>query len=196
VLRVRGEIGHGHLVRAPGAFDGLAIDNLGAGPALERAQDDYGPTRNAGRTAGAGLGLNVLNLLEDRVERGGHELVRGLGLVAFDEIGLVAVAGEELREFGIGHAAEDGGISDFVAIKMKDGEHGAVARGIEELVGVPTGRERAGLRFTIAHDTAKQQIRVIEGSAMRVGNGIAKFSAFVDGTGRLRRDVAGNASGE
>jgi hypothetical protein len=33
---------------------------------------------------------------------------------------------------------------------MKDRKHGAIPRGIEELVGVPTGGERAGFRLSVA----------------------------------------------
>jgi hypothetical protein len=32
-----------NLVRAPGAFDGLAVDEFGAGPAFGRAHDEHGP---------------------------------------------------------------------------------------------------------------------------------------------------------
>ena len=41
------DLAHRHLVGAPGALDRLAVDGLGAGPALGRAQDDHRPARAA-----------------------------------------------------------------------------------------------------------------------------------------------------
>ncbi len=68
--------------------------------------------------------------------------------------------------------------------------------GIEELVGVPGGGERSGLRLAVADDTGDQQVRVVECGAVGMGEGVAQFAALVDGTGRLRCDVAGHAAGE
>ena len=55
--------------------------------------------------------LNRANFLEHRVERRRHQLVHGFRLVALDEIRIVAVAGEELRQFLIGHAASTVGFA-------------------------------------------------------------------------------------
>ena len=45
------------------------------------------------------LSLDALNLFNDRVERRRHDLVHLLGIAAFDKIGRVAVASEELLQF-------------------------------------------------------------------------------------------------
>jgi hypothetical protein len=76
---------------------------------------------------------------------------------------------------------------------MKDRQHGAIARGIEELVGVPAGGQRAGFGLAVADDAGDDQIRVVEGGAIGMGQRIAQFAAFMDRARRFRRDVAGNA---
>ena len=76
-----------------------------------------------------------------------------VGVVAFDEVGRVAVAAEERFELFVRDAGEDGGVRDFVAVEVEDGEDGAVADGIEEFVGVPGGGERAGLGLAVADDS-------------------------------------------
>ena len=42
------DFGEGDLVGAPEAFDFVAVDFFGAGPALWGAEDDHGPARAVG----------------------------------------------------------------------------------------------------------------------------------------------------
>ena len=79
---------------------------------------------------------------------------------------------------------------------MEDRQHAAVAGRVEELVAVPAGGQRAGLRFAVADDAGDDQIRIVERRAVGMAQRIAEFAAFVDAARRLRRDVAGNAAGE
>ena len=78
---------------------------------------------------------------------------------------------------------------------MKDREHRAIARGIEEFVGVPTGREGAGFRLAVADDAADDQIGIVEGGAISMCQRIAKLATFMDRAGCLRGYVAWNAVG-
>jgi len=48
---------------------------------------------------------------------------------------------------------------------MQNRQYGTVADGIEELVGMPRRRERAGLRFAIADHASDDEIRVVEHGA-------------------------------
>ena len=70
-----GGIGERHLVRAKGALDRHAIDELRTGPALGRVEHDHRPARPRGVAMLARVVLNALDLLDDRVERRGHRLV-------------------------------------------------------------------------------------------------------------------------
>ena len=63
---------------------------------------------------------------------------------------------------------------------MKDRKHRAIAGRVEEFVGVPTGGERAGLRFTITDDATDDEIRVVERGAISVCQRIAEFTTFMD----------------
>ena len=93
-------------------------------------------------------------------------------------------------------AREDGGIGDLVAVEMKDGQHGAVADGIEKFVGMPGGGERTGLGFAIAHHDGDDEVGIVEGRAEGVREAVAELAAFVDGAGSFRRAVAADAAGK
>ena len=117
-------------------------------------------------------------------------------VVALDEVRLVAVALHQGGELLARDAGEDRGVGDLVAVEVEDRQDGAIADGVEELVRVPAGRQRPGLRLAVADDRADQQVRVVERGAVRVREGVAQFTALVDGARGLRGDVARDAAGE
>ncbi len=116
--------------------------------------------------------------------------------VALDEIGRVAVAAKEVIELLMADAGEDAGVGDLVAVEMQDRQDDTVGRRIEELVGVPAGRERSGLGFAVAHDAGDDEIGIVEGRAIGVRERVAEFTAFMDGARRLGRNVARDAAGK
>ncbi|MGY4458208.1 hypothetical protein ACVWYI_002168 [Bradyrhizobium sp. LB13.1] len=79
---------------------------------------------------------------------------------------------------------------------MQDRQHRAVMGGIEELVGVPGRRERAGLGLAVANDTGDDQVGIVEGRAVGMHQRVTELAAFMDRARRFRRRVAGNAAGE
>jgi hypothetical protein len=68
---------------------------------------------------------------------------------------------------------------------MQDGQHAAIAGGIQELVAVPACGERTGFGFTVADDAGDDQVGVVEGRTERVGERVAKLAALVDRSGVL-----------
>jgi hypothetical protein len=116
--------------------------------------------------------------------------------VALDEVGLVAVALHQLGELVLRDAREEAGVGDLVAVQVQDRQHAAVARRAQELVAVPPGGERAGLRLAVSDDACDDQIGVVERRAVRVGQRITELAALVDRARRLGRDVARNAARE
>ena len=187
-----------NLVCAPEAFDLVAVDLFGAGPALGGAEDDHWPARALGGFgfAAAGPGLDVADLGDAALGDLGHGVVHQLGVVALDEVGGPAVAAEEGFELFVRDAGEDGGVCNLVAVEVKDGKDGSVADGVEELVGVPAGGERAGLGLAVADDYGDDEVGVVEGRAEAVGERVAELAALVDGAGGLRGAVASDAAGE
>ena len=63
--------------------------------------------------------------------------MHGVDVGALHEIGRPAAAAEEFLKFIVRNARQQGGIVDLVSVQMKDGEHSAIARWIQELVDVP-----------------------------------------------------------
>ena len=94
------------------------------------------------------------------------------------------------------HAGEDGGIGDFEAVEVQNGQHGTIGDGVHEFIAVPRGRQRAGLRLTIAHHAGGNEVRIIRHGTEGVGQRIAQLTALMDGAGSLRRYMTGDAAGE
>ena len=187
-------VAHRHLVGAEGSFDHFSVHHLGAGPALGRAQDDHRPRRPLAETVGPRVVLDGFDFSDNGVERGGHELVDLCGNIALHKPRFVAVAAQQRLQFIMRQAGQHGRAGDLVAVEMKDGQHGAVPNRMEEFVRVPACGQRARLGFAVANHADDQQVGIIEGGAEGVGERIAQLAAFVDGTGRFGRDVAGDAA--
>ena len=115
-------------------------------------------------------------------------------IAAFDKVRFVAVSGKQRLQFFMRDAREDGGICDFVAVKVQHRQNGPIANGIQEFVRMPGGRQRTGLCLPIAYRDCDDEIGIVECCSVRVRNGVPKFAAFVDGTGRLRCAVRTYAS--
>jgi len=178
----------------------LAVDLGRAGPALRRAHDDHGPARTLeiGVLRGIRLDLRDLveRLVEERREPGVDRQVVLVVETGLEDVRLVAVAGHESDELFFGDAREHRRVRDLVAVQVQDRQDDAVGDGIDELVGVPAGRERPGLGLAVADDGRDEQVGVVERGAVGVGERVAELAALVDRAGRLGGDVRGDAAGE
>ena len=96
----------------------------------------------------------------------------------------------------MGHAAKDGRIADLITVQVQDGQHSAIADRVQELVGLPRSRQRAGLSFTVANGAGNDQIGVIESSTKSMSDGVTQLAALIDGTRSLGCNVGGNTAGE
>ena len=192
-----------HLMGAPGVLGLLAVNLLGAGPTFGRTEHDHGIGRADHGLARGSLGLcgglDVADLVKDLLEQGGETLVNArMALVVKagnKEVRFIAHALKELGELFVGHAGEDGGVGDLVAVEVQDRQNDTVGCRIHELVGLPRGRERTGLGLAVAHHGHGQQARVVHDGAVGVAERVAELAALVDGTGRLGRKVARDAAG-
>ncbi|CAM5683211.1 hypothetical protein MAUB1S_00078 [Mycolicibacterium aubagnense] len=79
---------------------------------------------------------------------------------------------------------------------MQNGQDRTVGDRVDELVGMPTGRQRAGLGLTITDYACHQQIRVVENCAVGVRQRIAQLATLVDRPRNLGCDMTGNATRE
>src|SRR5262249_9133968 len=152
-----------------------------------------GPARVA---VGPGPPLDLGDRVESLVQRTGEHLVHGVRIVAFHQVGLVAVPGEQVGQLVVADPCQHRRVGDLVPVEVQDRQYRAVPGRVEKLVGVPRGSQRAGLGFAVADYAGDHQVRVVERGAVRVGEGVAELAALVDGAGRLGRDVAGHATGE
>ncbi|MPM37374.1 hypothetical protein SDC9_83985 [bioreactor metagenome] len=196
VLRLACVDGDGNLVGAEGTLHLFPIHDFWTGPALGRAEYQHGPAR-AGVVAGfAGILLDAPQLTHRPFQGGGHSLMHRLRLIALHEAGLPATASEEQFGFLPGDAVKDGGIGDFVAVQVKNGQNGAVRDGIKEFIGVPGGGQRAGFGLAVAHHAGGDQVGIVHHRAKGVGQAVPQLAALVDRAGSLGCHMAGHAAGE
>ena len=188
--------GDRHLMGSPAVLHRQPVHLLGAGPTLGGAQHDHGPAGPLGLAGLAGLPLDALDLPDHPVQHRRHLLVHDHGIVALHKVRLPAAATEEALHLLVTHAGEDGRIGDLEAVEVQNGQHSAVGDGVDKLVAVPRGGQRAGLRLAVAHHTGGDQVGVIRHGAEGVGQRVAQLAALMDRAGGLRCHMAGNAAGE
>ncbi len=99
-----------------------------------------------------------MNVGHHLIEGGRHPSVHFEGVVALDEMRRVAIPDEERFQLLTRNAREHRGTGDLVSVQMQDGQDGPVVYGIQELVRMPAGRERAGLRLAVSDDAGDDQV--------------------------------------
>ena len=185
-----------HLMGTPGALDLEAVDPTGTGPALRGAQHDHGPVGPATVALDARGMLDLPDLVQNGVQGLGHGLMHDGGIVADHVVRAPTVAAQQTVQLGPGDARQDRGVGDLVPVEMQNRDDGAVADGVAELVGVPAGRQWAGLGLAVADHAGHDQTGVVERRTEGVRQGIAQFTALVYRPGNLRGDMAGHATGK
>ncbi|TKS62329.1 MAG: hypothetical protein EWM73_02564 [Nitrospira sp.] len=84
------------------------------------------------------------------------------GIVAFDEVGDIAVAAEEVIQFIVTDTGQDRRTRDLVAVQMENRQDDAVGEGIQKFIGMPACREGTGFRFPVTDHTGRDQIGIVE----------------------------------
>ena len=196
VLVVAPHVRDRHLVRPPGALNRLAVHELRPGPPLGCAQHERRPARPLRVAVDSRPPLDVVDLGDDRVKRAGELLVHELRVVALHGIDVVTVTSEQRLELVRGDPGRDRGVGDLVPVEVQDRQHRPVGHRVEELVGVPRAGQRPGLRLAVADHAGDEQVGVVERRAVGVRERVPELAALVDGAGRLRRHVGGDAAGE
>ena len=193
-----------HLMGAPRALDELAVHLVRPGPALRGAQDEHRPAGPVDAPLGVelllGVGADAGDLGDDLVQRGGHPLVDGHGVLAvepaLDDVRAVAVPFELPEQLVLRDPGQDRRVGDLVAVEVQDRQHGAVVDRVQELVRLPRARQRPRLGLAVADHAGHEQVRVVERGTVGVRERVTELAALVDGARGLRRGVAGDAAGE
>src|SRR5262245_31529004 len=115
-----------------------------------------------------GFLLDHADLVITRLEGAGKQLVYGGRIVSLDEQRLIPMAAKPPHEVSVAGAAVHGRPGDLVAVEMQNGKHGAIADRVEELVALPASFQRTGFGFAVSDDAHREQVGVVEDSAVRV----------------------------
>ena len=194
--RILTDVGHRDLVRAPGTLDGQPVNLLWTSPALGRTEHDHRPAWSFVEPVGARRLLDGSDLAEGSVQRRGELSMNRHGVVAGDDVHRVAVAFQELAQLVVRDSGQDSRARNLVAIEVQDRQDRTVAQRVHELVRMPARGQRSGLGFAVTDDAGNDQAGVVERGSVGVRQGISELAAFVDRSGRFRRDVARDATGE
>ncbi len=185
-----------HLVCQEVAFNTVSVNHLRTGPSLGSAENDHRPYRSCRISCLTGMLLDRFDGFDDRIHRLSHLAVHRHRVIAFDEIRLPSAAVEEIRDFLVAHAGKNRRIRDLVSIQMKNRKNRTVAHRIEEFVALPGSCQWTGFCLTVADGDSRNQVRIIENSAERMGDGVSELAAFIDGAGCLRSAVRRHAARE
>ena len=99
----------------------------------------------------ARLAPDATDLQHRPVQRGGHQRVHGLGLMALDEDRCPAAAAQKRVQFVTRDARQHRRVGDLVAVEVQDRQRRAVANRVEKLVRMPGRGQRPGLGLAITH---------------------------------------------
>ena len=96
----------------------------------------------------------------------------------------------------MGHAAKDSRIGNFISVQIENRQYNTVCNRIDEFIALPGRSKRSRFGFPVTYDSSGNQVGGVKNSAACMGNRIAQFAAFMDGTRRFRCTVAGHAAWE
>src|SRR5438874_5505424 len=172
VFRIRLRIGNRNLVGTVRTLDWFSIHFFDACHAFGGAHKDNGPAWFVNGLAGASSLLYTADLMIRPIYGSVKRCIQFIHIMALYENWLVAVTGKQGQQFVLAHGAIDGGIGDFIAIQVYDGQYRAGFGRVKKFVAMPGGSGSAGLRFYIADDRGNDRVRVIHSRAKRASQAI------------------------
>src|SRR5580658_7992238 len=102
--------------------------------------------------------------------------MHALRIGSFDKVRCPAVTAQQALQLIVADARQQRGIVDLVAIEMKDGQHRAIARWIQELVYVPRSGQWPSLGLAIADNYGDDQVGIVESRSASVRERVAEFA--------------------
>ena len=153
-------LGHvdGYLVGPEGALNGVAVHFLGAGPALGERRTIMG---QVGRLSSPVVrALAWMRLISRTAQSRAEAMVWCicLGSSPSTKQGSQPQPRKKLSSSLWDRREKMVGLWILNPFRWRMGEHGAVADGVEELVGVPGGGQGAGFGLAVAHHTGGDEV--------------------------------------
>ena len=177
------------------ALDQDSVDGVWTGPSFRRPQHDCRPRTRPLLSAACGT-LHLADLLVRLRDRLIQLRKHRVGVVTGDDDRRPPLSTKIGLDVFVAAASVDRRPGDLGTVHVQDRQHRAVASWIQERRELPRAGQRPGLRFAVADHTGHHEVRMIEGSAGRMGKGVAELAAFVDASGCLHTHMAGHSAGE
>src|ERR1700722_16552284 len=108
------------LVSSPEAFNFMALDRLGAGPAFWASHHDHRPARSRCLAALARVALDFANLQNACLHYSGHLLVHLFGIASLNKIGYPAASLQQIFKLVVRDARENRRELDLATIEMTE----------------------------------------------------------------------------
>src|SRR2546430_12940515 len=150
VFRIRLRIGNRNLVGTVRTLDWFSIHFFDACHAFGGAHKDNGPAWFVDGLAGASSLLYTTDLMIRPIYGSVKRRIQFIHIMTLYEDWLVAVTGKKGQQFVVAHGTIDGGIGDFIAIQVYDGQYRAGFGGGKKVVAMAGGSGRAGLTLSIS----------------------------------------------
>lgn len=176
------------------ALDQDSVDGVWTGPSFRRPQHDCRPRTRPLLSAACGT-LHLADLLVRLRDRLIQLRKHRVGVVTGDDDRRPPLSTKIGLDVFVAAASVDRRPGDLGTVHVQDRQHRAVASWIQERRELPRAGQRPGLRFAVADHTGHHEVRMIEGSAGRMGKGVAELAAFVDASGCLHTHMAGHSAG-
>ncbi len=85
-------------MRAKCPFDFFPIDDRGTSPAFRSIEHDHRPSRARSEAVRPRIVLDAPDLQQNLIQRSGHQLMHDGGIVALDEVRIIAKAAEHVAQ--------------------------------------------------------------------------------------------------
>src|SRR5581483_7375933 len=121
-------------------------------------------------------------------------MVHGFRLRTFHEIGLVSVSNEEAFQFLMADTRKYSRVGNLVSIQVQYRQHRAIGYRVEKFVGMPGRSQGTGFGLSIPHRACDDEVGIIKGGSIRMGDRVAELPSFIDGAGGFGGDMAGDTT--
>src|SRR4029077_11609011 len=114
---IRGD-GHRDLMRAESSLIRDSVHQFGSRPTLRGLKNNHGPAWLLDLTVYTSLMLDAPDILDGIVEGRRHSLMHKVRLVSHNEKRFPSASAQELQQFFLRDAREDGRIGNLIAVQM------------------------------------------------------------------------------
>ena len=125
-----------HLMGTPEALEEMSVHLTRSCPALRRAEHDHRPAWASQVVMFPGSMTMFTNFIDAALHGRRHCLMHAVDIGSFHKIRSPAATTNEVLEFVVRDSRQQSWVIDLVFVEVENGEYGAIACGVQELIDV------------------------------------------------------------